>query len=104
MRMCNFIPTLMPAALFLLVTVTTHAQAEDIAYIAGTTPSERPANAPVIAEAHKDAAWYATALTGVEQPYPYSLKFLEDQGNWFTPFDHPGMTPPYDLRGWHSNP
>ena len=27
--------------------------------------------------------------------------FLEDQGNWYTPFNHPGMTGRYDIRGWH---
>jgi hypothetical protein len=37
----------------------------------------------------------------VSQPYPASLRFLEDQGNWYTPFNRPGMLPPYDIRGWH---
>lgn len=41
------------------------------------------------------------ALTGVEPPYPASLRFLEDQGAWHTPFIHPGMTGPYDIRRWH---
>ncbi|MFN8684100.1 hypothetical protein ACDP63_23730 [Paracoccus sp. P2] len=69
--------------------------------VAGTAPWERPAGAPVIAEMVKDAAWYALALTGVDQPYPASLRFLEDQGAWFSPFTHPGMTGPYDIRHWH---
>lgn len=69
--------------------------------IAGLEPSQRPANAPVLSEMAKDAAWYARALTGVEQPYPASLRFLEDQGAWFSPFVHPGMTGPYDIRHWH---
>ena len=51
--------------------------------IAGTQPSHRPQGAPVI------------------QPYPYSLQFLEDQGNWHTPFTHPGMHGRYDIRGWY---
>ena len=70
--------------------------------IAGLTPSQRPADAPVITEFSKNGQWYAQALTGIEQPYPASLRFLEDQGAWFTPFIHPGMMGHYDLRGWHS--
>ena len=69
--------------------------------IAGVHPYQRPAGAPVIQEVHRDGSWYALALTGVSQPYPHSLRFLEDQGNWYTPFDHPGMRGRYDLRGWH---
>lgn len=88
---------------FLLVLLATTAQADEIAYIAGTNPAERPANAPTITEVQKDATWYASALQGVSQPYPASLRFLENQGNWFSPFTHAGMPPPYDLRGWHTD-
>lgn len=69
--------------------------------VAGTNPAVRPEGAPVITEMKKDSAWYGRALRGVDQPYPYSLKFLEDQGNWFNPFTEPGMTGPYNIRGWH---
>jgi len=69
--------------------------------VAGVDPHQRPANAPVITEVQKDHAWYMRALTGVSEPYPASLRFLEDQGNWYTPFNHPGMTEPYDIRNWH---
>jgi len=69
--------------------------------IAGLTPSERPVDAPVITSFDKSGQWYQLALTGVEPPYPASLRFLEDQGAWYTPFIHPGMTTPYDIRGWH---
>ncbi|MFV0410841.1 MAG: hypothetical protein ACK5LJ_14445 [Paracoccus sp. (in: a-proteobacteria)] len=72
------------------------------AFIAGTDPSQRPAGAPVITEFVKSDEWYQAALTGVSEPYPASLGFLDDQGAWFTPFIHPGMTAPYDIRGWHS--
>jgi len=70
-------------------------------FVAGVKPDRRPEGAPVVKEYRKDAAWYERALTGITPPYPYSLKFLEDQGAWYTPFIHPGMLPPYDLRGWH---
>ena len=69
--------------------------------IAGLTPWERPAGAPEITSVSHDGAWYANALHGISTPYPYSLRFLEDQGNWYTPFNHPGMLGRYDIRGWH---
>ena len=78
-----------------------HAE-EPTIFIAGVQPDQRPQNAPVVTEMKKDGAWYRHALTGVEKPYPSSLRFLEDQGAWFTPFTHPGMTGPYDIRGWHN--
>jgi hypothetical protein len=70
-------------------------------FIAGTAPHQRPANAPVIEAMKKDKAWYDNAVTGVSRPFPWSMKFLENQENWFTPFSHPGMTGRYDIRGWH---
>ena len=69
--------------------------------MAGIQPSQRPSGAPVIAQVQKGLGWYAQALTGVSQPYPESLRFLEDQGNWYTPFNHPGMPGRYDIRGWY---
>ena len=71
------------------------------AWIAGLHPDHRPEKAPVITTVKKDGAWYQHALTGVIPPYPASLHFLESQGNWYTPFNHPGMTGRYDIRGWH---
>ncbi len=69
--------------------------------VAGVKPYERPAHAPAITQVKKNKAWYDQALTGLEPPYPESFRFLEDQGNWYTPFNRPGMTGPYDIRGWH---
>ena len=69
--------------------------------VAGVLPDRRPEGAPVILQAHKENGWYTRALTGISKPYPVSLKFLEDQGNWYTPFNHPGMSGRYDIRGWH---
>lgn len=70
-------------------------------FIAGTAPHQRPENAPVVKEMNKDKAWYDKAVTGVSRPFPWNLKFLENQENWFTPFNRPGMTGKYDIRGWH---
>lgn len=69
--------------------------------VAGTHPSQRPAEAPQIAEVRHPGAWYTAALHGISRPYPHSLRFLEDQGDWHTPFNRPGMTGRYDIRGWH---
>ncbi len=89
----------------LFIAITTAALAgsaqAQVKFIAGVHPDRRPEGAPVIASYPKDAAWYRRALTGIVPPYPASLRFLEDQGAWFTPFIHPGMTGPYDIRGWH---
>lgn len=99
MRMRTFTHPLLPIALFAFT--ANNVLAEDIAYIAGTNPAARPATAPTLTAVNHDAAWYATALQGVAQPYPSSLHFLENQGDWFSPFTHPGMPGRYDLRGWH---
>ena len=92
---------------FLLLLTAALAVASDSAesqhpFVSGIEPSKRPAGAPVIQEFSKNDGWYARARKGVQEPYPESLRFLEDQGAWYTPFDHPGMPPPYDLRNWHS--
>jgi hypothetical protein len=76
-------------------------EAKESGYIAGSNPGQRPQNAPAISQVQKGYDWYQQALTGITTPYPSSLRFLEDQGNWHTPFNHPGMTSRYDIRGWH---
>lgn len=78
------------------------AKAEVGGFVAGTTPDRRPEGAPRLTVFEKNDAWYAKARTGVSRPYPASLKFLQDQGGWFNPFIRPGMTGPYDIRGWHA--
>lgn len=84
--------------------LVTSAAAEPVFFIAGMAPSERPAGAPVIDTFSQTPEWRSLALHGVIEPVPQSLSWLEDQGAWFTPFIHPGMTGPYDLRGWHAAP
>lgn len=70
-------------------------------YIAGTKPDRRPEGAPVATATKGAAIDKAAALRGVEQPIPPSLKFLDDQGGWYTPFARAGMRGPYDIRGLH---
>lgn len=97
-------PTKVVAVLIGIVSAQAlNALASDGFPIAGTQPSERPAGAPVIREVRKPDGWYSRALTGISKPYPASLKFLEDQGNWYTPFDHPGMPGRFDIRGLHAD-
>lgn len=74
------------------------------AYIAGTVPDQRPRGAPVIREFVRTADWRTRALTGVSEPFPASLDFLDRQGAWYTPFSNPGMPGYYDLRAWHRGP
>ncbi|RDH87031.1 MAG: hypothetical protein DIZ78_05935 [endosymbiont of Escarpia spicata] len=69
--------------------------------IAGIKPSLRPSGAPVVEWVQHNKTWYEHALTGVQRPYPRSLYFLDNQGDWYTPFNRPGMRGPYDIRGWH---
>ncbi len=76
-------------------------QAESNYPIAGTIPDQRLSGAPVLNKVDHSSAWYQRALTELSPPYPASFHFLENQGNWYTPFVHPGMTGPYDLRHWH---
>lgn len=70
--------------------------------VAGTAPWQRPVGAPIIEWVQHDRAWYEKSLTGINTPYPQSLYFLDNQGNWYTPYTRPGMLRPYDLRGWHN--
>ncbi|MCC6776595.1 MAG: hypothetical protein IT537_08165 [Hyphomicrobiales bacterium] len=69
--------------------------------VAGVTPDQRPGGAPVIRELVKPAGWEQRFTRGIEGPLPAGLRWIADQGAWFTPFDRPGAPGPYDLRGWH---
>lgn len=79
------------------------ALAADTYPIAGVTPDQRPTGAPVLKEVVRPKDWDRAFYHGITEPYPASLRWKADQGAWFTPFDRPGMPPPYDLRGWHAS-
>ncbi len=95
--------TLAVAACIWMSTTSQNAALAAEEFIAGTAPAERPVSAPRITEYKKPDGWYGDALTGLEEPYPRSFRFLEDQEGWYTPFNQPGMTGPYDIRGWHDS-
>lgn len=91
------------ATTFLCQVVGAGPASAQVAYaVAGLAPQMRPEGAPAIIVFEKTADWHARALGGVSQPHPSGLNFLDSQGAWHTPFIHPGMTDPYDLRGWHA--
>ena len=72
--------------------------------VAGLSPSERPAGAPVIRKPIASPERAARLTEGVDRPLPRGLEFLKDQGAWYTPFGHPGMAAPYDLRQLRASP
>jgi hypothetical protein len=83
-----------------LILATLPVSAAD-AFIAGVDPSQRPAGAPTISAPQRAPDWKARAERGITDPKPASLKFLDNQGSWYTPFDHPGMPGRYDIRRLH---
>lgn len=92
------------ATAVLLASTSVFAQQSQQPPIAGTTPDRRPEGAPVVQESGLTMFGLAMALRGISQPIPPNLDFLDDQGAWFTPFTHPGMTGRYDIRGMHTDP
>jgi len=98
---CLLLAAVLVAAGPVPVALAADANRPDVPFVAGLEPDRRPPAAPVIRQLRKDTAWYRNALRGIEPPYPSSLRFLEDQGNWYTPFTRPGMPGPYDIRGLH---
>lgn len=88
------------AALLHLLSGHITAHAAEAAPVAGLSPWQRPAGTPRITVA--PPLDVTRALHGISTPPPASLKFLDDQGSWYTPFSEPGMPAPYDLRGWHT--
>jgi hypothetical protein len=70
-------------------------------FVAGLAPNQRPEGTPVIQEFTPSADWRTQSLTGVSEPIPASLDFIDSQGAWYTPFNQPGMPGYYDLRNLH---
>lgn len=76
------------------------AQAQEIQFISGLEPDKRPASAPSV-DSKLSSAPRTGTLHGISAPHPKSLRFVRDQGTWYTPFTIPGMTGRYDLRDYH---
>lgn len=77
--------------------------AETTPLVAGLTPYERPAGAPAIRTLARASEWTRQATRGIAAPLPSGLKFVADQGAWYTPFTEPGMPGYYDIRNLHDN-
>lgn len=71
--------------------------------IAGLQPDARPAGAPSVTTFARTPAAAKAATAGISKPFPPTLKFLADQGAWYTPFDRAGMPGRYDIRKRHRN-
>ncbi|MCX7945619.1 MAG: hypothetical protein N2557_01405 [Hydrogenophilus sp.] len=73
------------------------------AFIGGTQPDRRPLNAPIQTQPLTEQKRERVASHGISAPIPGNIpKIIKDQGGWYTPFNRPGMTSYYDLRGWHA--
>lgn len=72
-------------------------------FVAGLVANQRPANAPTIREFTPGNLRRKQMLTGISEPLPASLAFIDDQEAWYTPFNQPGIPGYYDLRNWHDN-
>jgi len=86
----------------ILVATFVHSPAHAEAFVAGVQPDRRPPHAPQQTEPLPEQKRSEQALTGISKPIPGNIeKIVRDQGGWYTPFNRPGMTSRYDIRGWH---
>lgn len=72
------------------------------ATIAGTAPDRRPVDAPTVTQQVLDPAALQRSLRGTVAPVPANVVEVARTGAWFVPLRSPGMTGPYDIRGWFS--
>lgn len=70
-------------------------------WVAPRSRALRPELAPRLHKHVASAELQQQRLRGVHAPWPGNLSVIARQGAWYTPLFHPGMTGPYDLRGWH---
>lgn len=79
------------------------SRAGDVAYaVAERTRDARPPQAPTVREFSPTPAWREKALQGIVSRGTENVRFLNEQGAWYTPFAAPGMPGPYDLRDFHA--
>ncbi|MDY6991804.1 MAG: hypothetical protein SVR94_04245 [Pseudomonadota bacterium] len=102
LTLCKLLAIILPWTGFASVQAAEEAATAEDIFIAGVHPERRPVNAPMIQKVEKARQWYDQAVSGISPPFPASFRFLDDQGRWYTPFNRPGMPPPYDIRGWYS--
>jgi hypothetical protein len=85
-----------------IVSVASVAASAEPQVVGGLTPDRRPDGLPRVGATGFTEEGWKRALHGIAEPHPASIdKWLDDQGGWFTPFTHPGMAAPYDIRNLH---
>jgi hypothetical protein len=90
--------------LLCLLAVAGSAAAQAPGYVAGLHPDRRPDGAPQLTQPDLSADQLSRALHGIEGPPPGNVEAVAATGHWWVPLRGPGMTPPYDPRGWHAGP
>ncbi|MBF0248124.1 MAG: hypothetical protein HQL36_08645 [Alphaproteobacteria bacterium] len=75
--------------------------AEIFATVAGMNPAERPSWAPKVSQIKWEDGRLKKAMRGIPEQVAANLTFFGKQGNWYTPFERPGMTGLYDIRNLH---
>jgi hypothetical protein len=104
---CTSKPKFMSVRLLLalgLIACTAGAAAQTSTYVAGLHPDRRPDAAPQLTDTVRTPDQLARALHGIDPPVPGNVESIAATGNEWVPLRHPGMTWPYDLRGWHDAP
>jgi hypothetical protein len=99
---CRARKVLTKVGVLLLFSASSVVVANGQTVVAGLQPDRRP-EAPRIQVFEKSPQWERRAMAGVVKPFPPSLKFVTDQGGWYTPIIRPGMPGRYDIRRLHRN-
>lgn len=89
---------------FALVAAASSSLAQAPGFVAGLHPDRRPDGAPQVAQQPADPQALARSLRGIEGQPPGNVEAIAATGAWWVPLRGPGMTPPYDPRGWHAAP
>jgi hypothetical protein len=90
--------------LLCLLATAGSAAAQAPGHIAGLQPDRRPDGAPQVTPSDLTAEQLSRALHGIEGQSPGNVETVAATGRWWVPLRGPGMTPPYDPRGWHAGP
>lgn len=85
-----------------ILALSVGAWAQTTSPTAGLQPDRRPDGAPQLAQATLTPEKRDQVLRGIERPIPGNVESIATTGSWWVPLRNPGMTGPYDLRGWHS--
>ncbi|MCL2874900.1 MAG: hypothetical protein FWF12_01125 [Betaproteobacteria bacterium] len=88
---------------FCLPVAAGSAVGQTVGFVAGLHPDWRPDEAVQLAQSTLAPEQLERALHGIDRPVSGNVELIAATGRWWVPLRRPGMTPPYDLRGWHSH-